>query len=122
MIFLLAMAHSFLGERFILRRLFRRGNLPHLFGGEDFTRRTLRFGWHLTTVLMWGSAGILWLLAGGGNGAAATEQGETLVVIPRLIALMYLGCALASAIGVRLRHFSVWIFLMSAGLVWLGAR
>lgn len=46
----LGAAHSFLGERYILTRLFRRGNLPKLLGGEDFTRQTLRFAWHLTTV------------------------------------------------------------------------
>jgi hypothetical protein len=32
-----AVAHSYLGERYILRRLFRRTGLPKLFGGEEFT-------------------------------------------------------------------------------------
>jgi len=56
-------AHSVLGERYILIRLFRRGDLPKLFGSPDFTIRTLRFAWHLTTVAWWGFAGILVLLA-----------------------------------------------------------
>jgi hypothetical protein len=38
-------AHSVLGERYILMRLFRRGELPRLFGGTEFTARTLRFAW-----------------------------------------------------------------------------
>jgi len=36
-------AHSILGERYILVRLFRRKNLPELLGSDFFTRRTLRF-------------------------------------------------------------------------------
>ena len=35
-------AHSYLGERYILIRLFR-GPLPKVLGSEEFTRRTLRF-------------------------------------------------------------------------------
>lgn len=41
-------AHSYLGERYILIRLFRRSDLPKLFGGTAFTVGTLRFAWHLT--------------------------------------------------------------------------
>lgn len=56
-------AHSVLGERYILRRLFRRAELPTLFGGTLFTMRVLRFAWHLTTIAWWGFAAILGLLA-----------------------------------------------------------
>lgn len=63
LIFLLGPAHSVLGERYILLRMFRR-ELPHLFGGPDFTRRTLRFAWHLTTALAWILAALLVQLAG----------------------------------------------------------
>ena len=45
-----AVAHSVLGERYILVRLFRRENLPRLFGSDELTKRTLRFAWHLTSV------------------------------------------------------------------------
>ena len=34
----LAIAHSYLGERYILIRLFKRDNLPKLFGSDDFTK------------------------------------------------------------------------------------
>jgi len=40
---LLAAAHSYLGERYILIRLLRREDLPKLFGGVEFTKHTLRF-------------------------------------------------------------------------------
>ena len=33
----LGIAHSYLGERYILSRLFRRADLPKLFGGTEFT-------------------------------------------------------------------------------------
>ena len=59
----IGIAHSYLGERYILMRLFRRGDLPKLFGSDDFTVRTLRLAWHLTTVAWWGFAAILILLA-----------------------------------------------------------
>ncbi|EIZ0685693.1 hypothetical protein ACEV9Z_22110 [Vibrio parahaemolyticus] len=56
-------AHSYLGERYILSRLFKRDNLPKLFGSDDFTKRTLRFAWHLTSISWVGFAGIVVALA-----------------------------------------------------------
>jgi hypothetical protein len=56
LMFLLGLAHSVLGERYLLIRLFRRPDLPTLFGGTAFTTQTLRFAWHLTTVIAWGLA------------------------------------------------------------------
>ena len=56
-------AHSYLGERYILIRLFQRDNLPKLFGSSEFTIQTLRFAWHVTSVAWWGFAAILVLLA-----------------------------------------------------------
>lgn len=60
---IVALAHSYLGERYILRRLFRRPNLPQLFGGTEFTVRTLRFAWHLTSLAWLGLGAVLVLLA-----------------------------------------------------------
>jgi hypothetical protein len=51
---LVGAAHSYLGERYLLVRPFRRGGLPPLHGSDVFTRRTLRFAWHVTTVAWWG--------------------------------------------------------------------
>ncbi|RPD83477.1 hypothetical protein [Luteimonas sp. 100069] len=55
----LGTAHSVLGERYILTRLFRRNDLPKLFGGSEFTTRTLRFAWHITTIGWYGFAALL---------------------------------------------------------------
>jgi hypothetical protein len=56
-------AHSYLGERYILIRLFRRSDLPKLFGGTEFTIRTMRLAWHVTSIAWWGLAAVLILLA-----------------------------------------------------------
>jgi len=67
---LTVVAHSFLGERYILIRLLRRENLPRLFGSDWFTKRTLRIAWHLTSIAWLGLAGILMVLARQAFGVA----------------------------------------------------
>jgi hypothetical protein len=69
-------AHSVLGERYILMRLFRRNDLPKLFGGTELTTRTLRFAWHITTIAWWGFAAVLVHLAQG----SVSPRGIALVV------------------------------------------
>jgi len=55
----IGIAHSYLGERYILIRLFRRDNLPKILGSTEFTKNTLRFAWHITTLAWFGIAAIL---------------------------------------------------------------
>ncbi len=78
----LGIAHSVLGEKYILTRLFRRADMPKLFGSPEFTVRTLRFAWHITTVA-WFGFGVLLLYAGRGD-LAVSEMlnivGATFVV------------------------------------------
>ena len=59
---LCGLVHSILGERYILIRLFKRDNLPHIFGSDQFTKGTLRFAWHITTLAWFGFAALLILL------------------------------------------------------------
>ena len=61
--FLIGVIHSCLGERFILVRLFRGSQVPHLLGSDVFTKRTLRFAWHITTIAWWGLGYIIWTIA-----------------------------------------------------------
>lgn len=56
------LAHSYLGEKYILIRLFKRDNLPHTLGSDWFTKRVLRFAWHLTTLTWWGFSAILYVI------------------------------------------------------------
>lgn len=57
----IGLVHSYLGEKYILMRLFRQP-LPRLFGSDRFTRQTLRFVWHVLTIAWFGFAAILLLL------------------------------------------------------------
>lgn len=59
LILLLGLAHSILGERYILVRLLRRSDLPKIFGSSEFTIQTLRFAWHITTVAWFGLGALL---------------------------------------------------------------
>ncbi len=110
----IGLAHSVLGERFLLMRLFRRPDLPRLFGGDHFTRRTLRFAWHVTSVAWWGFAALLFVLAEPGG--AGVER-----VALRIVAGTCLATAAVVAIGSRGRHPAWLAFLAVAGLVWWSA-
>lgn len=74
LVFAVGLAHSFLGEKYILMRLFRRQDLPKLLGDATFTVRTLRFAWHLTTVAWWGFGAMLVLAAQQRLDPASTLQ------------------------------------------------
>jgi hypothetical protein len=99
----IALAHSWLGERYILVRLLRRPDLPPLFGSDIFTKRTLRFAWHLTTVA-WCGLGAL-LLRAAWRPAADTSA------TTQIVAATFLVSAVVAGIGSRGRHFSWIIFL-----------
>ncbi|HVS31102.1 MAG TPA: hypothetical protein VMS98_06580 [Thermoanaerobaculia bacterium] len=105
-----AVAHSVLGERYILTRLFRRENLPRLFGSDWFTKRTLRFAWHLTSVAWLGLAGVVALLA-----QPTTPSPETIL---RIVSITFLVSAAVTAIASNGRHLAWPVFLAVALLTW----
>lgn len=96
----LALAHSALGERYLLRRLFRRP-LPPLFGSDDFTRRTLRFAWHVLSVAWLGMAALMLLLA-----RAPLDAGGRLALLA--IAATLAATALLTLVVSQGRHAS-WV-------------
>jgi len=103
----LGLAHSILGERYILIRLFRRPDLPKLFGGTEFTMRTLRFAWHLTSV-MWIGAGAIFVLMARDRLSMASVAGILAVVF-----LIHAGVTLFTSRG---RHFA-WPLFLIVGLI-----
>ncbi|MBC8032456.1 MAG: hypothetical protein H7Z16_20400 [Pyrinomonadaceae bacterium] len=113
--FAIGLAHSWLGERYILMRLFRRADIPHLFGSDEFTKRTLRFAWHITTVALFGAAALLLIVASFPLDATARRFSTA-------IAVTFLASAVVALIGSRGRHLSWVVFLLIAVLVWLGMR
>ena len=111
--FVVGLAHSILGERYILTRLFRRKDLPHLFGGPEFTMRTLRFAWHLTTVAWWGFAAILVLMA------RQTLSTQNVGVV---LAVTFLFAGAIAAVVSRGRHLAWPVFVIIGGIcAWAAA-
>ena len=105
--FAVGVAHSVLGERYILIRLFRRNDLPKLFGGPEFTVRTLRFAWHITTVAWWGFAAILILLA---------QQSFSFKNLSLVLAVTFLATGAITLVISRGRHLAWLVFLFIGGV------
>ena len=103
----LGAAHSYLGERYILIRLFRLPNLPKLFGTTQFTTNTLRFAWHLTTLTWLGIAALLWQLAGRTLTPQSTAE---------TIGLMAIASGILPMAFTGGRHLS-WVILFSVGVL-----
>lgn len=97
------LAHSYLGERYILIRLFRRADLPKVLGSTRFTVRTLRFAWHLTTLAWWGFAAILLLLA---------HRAPTVGSVGMIIGCIFLLHAAVTLLASRGRHLAWPVFLL----------
>lgn len=110
LVFVTGLAHSFLGERYILVRLFRSQQLPKLFGGTAFTKGTLRFAWHVTTVAWWGLACLLFLAA------RDTLTRDQMLTVIGTTALVSSGLPIYFTRG---RHLSWLVFLLVGGLVLL---
>lgn len=110
---LIGFIHSYLGEKYILIRLFRRDNLPKLLGSDWFTKRVLRFAWHLTTLAWWGFAAILYVL----SKPQANIQGEILAIIALVFALS----GLLSLLFSRGKHLSWLCFFAIAFTSYYGS-
>lgn len=107
LIVLVSLAHSYLGERYLLVRLFRRSDLPKLFGGIEFTKQTLRFAWHVTSVAWLGLAGVLLVIARGPG-----RERAVLAVVAATFAVHFV-IALA---GSRGKHLS-WVVFLAIGIL-----
>jgi hypothetical protein len=103
----IGVVHSYLGERYILTPLFRRDDLPRIFGSSAFTIRTLRFAWHLTTVAWWGLAAVLILLA------QPPLSASTVGAVVGITFLIHFGIAIWASRG---RHLS-WLIFLAIGII-----
>jgi len=113
LIWLTGLAHSILGERYILVRLLRRADsLPKLLGSTAFTAGTLRFAWHLTTVAWWALAYLVFAL---GHGPLGRDELLLVIGITALVSAVF------PLVFTRGRHLSWVVFLLVGGLV-LAAR
>lgn len=105
--FAIGVLHSVLGERYILIRLFRRDDLPKLFGDSEFTVLTLRFAWHITSIAWWGFAVILVLLA---------EHSFSYQNLSMVLAATFLATGVIALVASRGRHYSWPVFLFIGGV------
>ena len=105
LILLLGLAHSILGERYILVRLFRRPDLPKLFGSPEFTIQTLRSAWHITTVAWIGLAALLLAASQGQLDSQSAMQ---------IIGYTAIASGVLPLIFTRGKHLS-WLVLFAIG-------
>lgn len=104
----LGLAHSILGERYILTRLFRRTDLPKVLGSTDFTKQTLRFAWHITTVAWLGIAALVLAASRGQLDAQAAL---------RIIGYTAFASGLLPLAFTRGKHLSWMVMFAIGGLV-----
>ena len=108
----IGVAHSVLGEKYVLRRIERLENLPRLIlGGRDQMAAVLRFAWHITTIAWFGLAGLLVLMAHErlSNASAGVVIGVTFLV-----------SAVTSGVASKGRHYS-WVVFLVIGAIALQA-
>lgn len=104
-------AHSVLGEKLLLIRLFRRPDLPTLAGSTSFAMRTLRFAWHITTVAWWGFGAMLLL---------ASRDALTQANALRALAVTMLVTAAMILIASRGKHLAWPVFAaIAAAALWV---
>jgi len=96
--------HSYLGERLILTRLFKRDNLPHLYGSDEFTKGTLRFAWHITSFAWFGFAAII----------SFQKMHSNLFLYT--VSVVFLASAIFSAYFTKCKHFS-WVLFSTISLL-----
>lgn len=96
----IGLAHSYLGEKYIFARLLREP-LPKLFGSDQFTKRTLRFAWHITTIAWLGIAALVLLLYVG-------EASDSNLLIA--IAATFAATGITALLASRGKHLSWVVF------------
>jgi hypothetical protein len=104
----LGVAHSYLGERYILTRLFRVPGLPSLSGSVRYMQRILRLAWHVTSVAWFGLAGIIVLIA---------QQQLTARGVSTVIGITSLASFVVVLVGSRGKHVAAWLMFLIAGTV-----
>jgi hypothetical protein len=110
---LVGVAHSYLGERYILIRLFQNGRVPHLFGSDFFPKGTLRFAWHITTFAWWGFGYLLFKIEAGEESLAQ--------VVLYTIGTVFLFSGVFSFGFTKGKHLSWLLFWIIAGVSYYAA-
>ena len=112
----MVIAHSVLGELWILIPLQKTEGLPAVRGSKRFTKSTLRFAWHVTTVLGLGVACIFFYYA------QFTEFTSDQISVLRILSVTFFVSFIVSIVGARARHPSWIVMLIVSILTWLSTN
>ena len=113
LLFAIALAHSVLGEMFLIGPLYKI-KFVKLFGSETFAKRTLRFAWHLTTIAWWAIAALIFIWA-------SMETTPSIEMFARILVVAFIATSAVSLIIARGKHWISWVgFLVIAALTGLG--
>jgi hypothetical protein len=108
---LLAITHSWLGEKWIIQPVLAIDNMPALFGSQRGMKKILRFAWHLTSVFFLGMAAVLL------HYSVLGKDRHVLFII----AVTYLLSAVMTLAVSRGRHYA-WAMFLTIGLLTWFAR
>jgi len=111
---IMCIAHTVLGEKLIISPIQKTPGLPAVGGSIRLTKLTLRFAWHVTTVLGLGTAMILFYYCN--EQVLAKDQ----IFVIRVLSVTFFVSFLVSIIGSRARHPAWIIFIVITVLTWLG--
>ena len=103
----LGIAHSFLGERYILTRLSGHADLSKIFRRPELATRTLRFAWHLTTVAWLGASALFFLMA---------QRPLSTSAVAIVLAAVFLLSGVITLFASRGRHLA-WPLFLVIGLI-----
>jgi len=112
---LTAVVHSVVGEKLLLIPLQKVDGLPAVGGSTRVARETLRFAWHVTSVLGIGIAVILFYYA------SVPKLAPDQIYVVRVLSLTCQASFVVAIVGSRARHPSWIVFLLVSILIWLGA-
>lgn len=110
---MVGIAHSYLGERYLLGRLDRHGDLPRAFRNPVFVLRVMRLAWHITSIAWFGFAALLVLIAH----PPVSAEG-----IGSVIGIVFLVHGAVSLVVARGRHLSWVLFLLVGALTLFAVR
>jgi hypothetical protein len=102
----IAVAHTLLGERLVIGPLLA-GEVPKLGGSSRFMRRTVRYAWHLTSLIAVGFAALLFHYA---------KEPKQHVTAIEIVSATFLLSSLLAVIMTRGKHFS-WVVFLAIGLL-----
>lgn len=114
LLFVLALVHSFLGEKLIISRVLALPQ-PELMGSDKNTKKILRYAWHVTS-LTWIGCGVLVLFL------SDRLMDASIILMADVMAVVFLGHAIYILVASRAKHAAWFLFaLVSLCLFW-GSR